>query len=142
MLQMLDRFENAFVLADDMRGAPFHNGGHFCAGKLLARGVAKGRNTEYPRGFEALVAPFIVFAAGKGVLDARVNDEQTHARRKRNVFDGLGTAIQKDGMLPLAENRGHLIEQAATYPDEFVFCLAAQPGKIEWRHLKIKKPRQ
>ena len=131
MPQMLDGFENSFVLANNVRRPPFDHIRHLRRGELRARGVAQSGDAKNAGGLEASIAPLVVFSAGQGMLDARVDDQQTDAGRKGNILHGLRPAIEKDGILLPAEDRGNLVQQTTADSDEFVFRFAAKLCQIE-----------
>lgn len=65
-LEMFDRCEDAFILADDMRRASLDEGWHDGVGELFARDVTQGGHPEDLRGLKALITPLVLTPRRKG----------------------------------------------------------------------------
>ena len=123
--EMVDRLKNAFVLTDDMCGAALHQGRHHGRRELLARRVTQGANSQNLGSLETLVTTFVILSPGEGMLDTRMDNQQPNPRRKGQGFDGLRSAIQKNGVILFPEDGRYLVQQAAANADVFVLRLAA-----------------
>ena len=114
---------DALVLADDVVRAIVFSVGEagFVGGQRAWIDGAESFDSKGACGGFAMAAQFIVLAAGQFVFHAAGANDDGDVPDHGDGFNGQGLAIQLDGVMGAAEQRGDWVEQSALYADEFVF---------------------
>ena len=125
--------DDALDFADDVIGALVFAPGQFgfVGGKVFCVDRAQRFSAEFAGSGFAVCPQRVVFSTDQFMFDAGVGDDDHDLAEHGDMDDGIGLAIEFNGVKCLSEKGRNLVEQTALDTDELVLGSLAEFGDFE-----------